>query len=419
MTPEVREQIALFRYKVISPILAEPARVQNDYLSQQAQQVHKVPNGTVRTYSVAAMKAWLSKYRKDGFEGLMPKPRADLGRPRRLTEEQMAAIKAKCKAFPHYKIAMIHKMLVEQGQLGEPPLTYSSLIRIIKKEDWLPKQERKDIRKRFELDAANELWVGDFMHGPAVKVGKSSRKAILFAVIDDHSRYIVGHAFSAHETVSVLTVVLKEAFCTNGIPKRFYVDNGPSFSSDLLASSCARAGISLIHSKPYDSPSRGKIERFFRTVRDRFLAAHGQPGETIEELNQAFIIWLRDEYHMRDHRGIDEKPLERYQRSCAKVNIRRLSRHELDEIFLVRHERNVNNDSTLQFKGKVYEVPTAYIRQRVELRHPVDDPDELWLYDNGTKVAKLKLVNANENARIFKPACDNSSMSFAKGIVKK
>jgi len=76
-------------------------------------------------------------------------------------------------------------------------------------------------------------------------------------------RGIVGHAFSAHETVSVLTLVMKDAFLAFGLPKRFYVDNGSAFSSDLLARACARAGISLTHSKPYDSPSRGKIERFF------------------------------------------------------------------------------------------------------------------------------------------------------------
>ena len=100
------------------------------------------------------------------------------------------------------------------------------------------------------------------MHGPQVHVGKRTVKAILCAVIDDHSRMLVGHRFNSSETISALTLVLKEAFLGYGIPKRLYVDNGPSFSADLLTRSCALAGISLIHSKPYDSPSRGKIERF-------------------------------------------------------------------------------------------------------------------------------------------------------------
>ena len=63
--------------------------------------------------------------------------------------------------------------------------------------------------------------------------------------------------------------------------------------------------------------------------------------------------------------------------SIPKAAIRRLSRTELDEIFLVRHERIVNNDATVSFKGDIYEAPTAYIRQRIEIRHPVDDLQEL------------------------------------------
>jgi hypothetical protein len=59
-------------------------------------------------------------------------------------------------------------------------------------------------------------------------------------------------------------------------------------------------------------------------------------------------------------------------------------------------------------------VPAAYIRQRVELRHPVDDDAELWLYDAGQKLARLKLVDARENARIFRPTRAAAPFSFAK-----
>ena len=207
-------------------------------------------------------------------------------------------------------------------------------------------------------------------------------------------------------------MVLKEAFEAHGLPKRLYVDNGPSFSSDLLAKACAQAGISLIHSKPYDSPSRGKIERFFRTVRDRFLATI-EAEVPLSELNDAFTVWLREDYHHKNHKGIDGRPTDRHHASAGRVQIRRLTRPELDEIFLVRHERIVNNDATISFKGDTYEVPGAYIRQRVELRHPVDEPTELFLYDNGARVGKLKLVDAKENARSFKPTTSQTPIRFA------
>jgi hypothetical protein len=257
------------------------------------------------------------------------------------------------------------------------------------------------------------------MHGPQVRTANHAKrvtKAILCAIIDDHSRTVVGHAFSASETISALTVVLKEAFLTYGIPKRLYVDNGSSFSSDLLARSCALAGISLIHSKPYDSPSRGKVERFFRTVRERFLSGL-QEGLTLEELNEAFSLWLKDDYHHKLHSGIGETPLDRYNGSVGRVLIRRLSRAELDEIFLIRHERVVNHDATINFKGALYEVPSAYIRQRIEIRHPVDDPEELYLYDDGVRVGRIKLLDKKENARTFRPQQVSTHLSFHKGEV--
>jgi len=85
----------------------------------------------------------------------------------------------------------------------------------------------------------------------------------------------------------------------------------------------------------------------------------------------------------------------------------------------VRHERTVNNDATISFKSTIYEVPAAYIRQRVELRHPVDDASELYLYDNGVRVGRIRQVDKNENATIFTPLKVDDGLSFSRRKVKK
>jgi len=418
MEQDIRERIALERYRIISPVLAEPARAQNEYFRQQAERMHDFPRYGLRKVSVSTMKTWLRKYRAKGFDALKPKDRSDSGRPRRLDEQAIKVIEVKCKAYPHLTIQKLYEDLRDQRLLGEPPIHYNTLLRTVKIQGWLAVKKRVDIRKAYELDNVNELWICDFLHGPQVQLQNRSHKAILCAIIDDHSRMIVGHAFSASETISVLTIVLKEAFLTYGIPKRLYVDNGASFSSELLAKSAALAGISLIHSKPYDSPSRGKVERFFRSVRERFLCDI-QQTIPIEDLNHAFRIWLNDDYHHKIHGGIDQRPIDRYHASLARINIRRLSKTELDEIFLVRHERVVNNDATISFKGAIYEVPAAYIRQKIELRHPVDDPEELFLYDNGVRVGKIKLLDKKENARTFRPQTVATHISFHRGRTLK
>lgn len=416
MNEEMREQMALFRYRLISPVLAEPSRVQNEYFRSQVAREQQVPGRGMRKVAVSTLKRWLRLYREGGFDALKPVTRADRGRPRRLRGEAWTAVTKLCEAHPYWSVRRLYAELAKDGMLGEPPIVYNTLNRLVRRDGLLANRGRTDVRKRYEVEAVNELWVADFMHGPRVKVGPRSQKAILCAIIDDHSRMIVGHAFDTQETAGVLTQVLKEALGAYGIPKRFYADNGPAFSADLLSHACAKLGISLIHSKPYDPPSRGKIERFFRTVRECFLPDLLGPL-TLEELNFTFSAWLTDQYHHQPHRGIDARPIDRYHASAATVDLRRLSEAELDAAFLVRHERTVANDATISFKGRIYEVPSAYIRQKVELRHPVDHPEELTLYDSGERVARLKLVNLRENARTFKPTQASDGMSFAEETV--
>jgi putative transposase len=416
MEEQIRERIALKRFQLISPVLAEPKRAQNEYFRKQAEHEHNFPHYGIKKVSVSTLKSWLREYRKNGFNALKPQIRSDRGRPKRLDDQILKSIQIKCKAYPHWTVQKLYEDLRDQQMLGDPPVHYNTLLRTVKEQGWLTVKARTDVRKAYEVDNVNDLWVCDFMHGPRVCTSKRSVKAILCAIIDDHSRMVVGHAFSASETVSSLTLVLKDAFLTYGIPKRLYVDNGASFSSDLLARSCAMAGISLIHSKPYDSPSRGKIERFFRTVRDRFLSGVLK-DVSLDELNEAFWLWLNDEYHHKLHTGVGERPIDRYNVSVERVSIRRLSKAELDEIFLIRHERVVNNDATISFKGCIYEVPPAYIRQRIEIRHTIDDPQELFLYDNGLRVGRINLVDKRENARTFKPKSVPTCVSFHKGRV--
>ena len=421
MNNETREQIALARYKLLSPILAEPGRVQNAYFRQQAEREHCFPHVGVRRYSMSAFKLWLKRYRDEGFDGLKPKSRKDKdSRRRQLGAEALAFVQLKAsEEEPRWTRIQLYEYLLARELLGEPPLCYNTLLRILKRDAlWPHPLGRNDVRKRFELAEVNELWVGDFMHGPKVRCGRSIKKAILCAILDDHSRMVVGAAFGVHETVSAVVVVFKDALLTFGITKRFYLDNGPAFCADLLVSCCARLGISLIHSKPYDPPSRGKIERFFRTVRQRFLP-NVAPDCTLDELNIAFAAWLRDQYHHKLHAGIEQRPVDRYQASANRTSIRRLSGAELDELFLVRHERTVNNDATISFRSQIFEVPAAYIRQRVELRHPVDQADELYLYDNGARVARLRLVDKHENARTFAPTTSADALRFADRKVSR
>ena len=193
MEKDIQEKIALKRYQIISPVLAEPARAQNEYFRKQARREHDFPRYGLRKVSVSTMKAWLRAYRKNGFEGLKPKERSDNGRPKRLDEQAIKAIEIKCKAYPYWTVQKLYENLRDQDLLGHPPVHYNTLLRMVKERGFLTVKARTDVRKAYEVDNVNDLWVCDFMHGPLVKSGhhgKRAKKAILCAILDDHSRMV-------------------------------------------------------------------------------------------------------------------------------------------------------------------------------------------------------------------------------------
>ena len=238
------------------------------------------------------------------------------------------------------------------------------------------------------------------MHGPRVLIGKKKRRAILCAIIDDHSRVICGARFAATEEMNDILNVLRDGIATYGVPKRLYCDNGPAFIAKHLREATARIGCTLLHSDPFDSPSRGKIERFNRTVRQRFLPRLPEDQViAIEDLNDRFARWLHEDYHLRRHGGIKAKPLDRLMTSAATILIKRLSEGEIDHAFMGRIVRVVRNDSTVSVYNQFYEVPPEFIGSRCDLRFPIGKPEELILYLDDKPVVKIKEVDLADNAR--------------------
>lgn len=417
MNKEKREAIAILRHQIISPVLMDSGRSQMAYFRQVSGAQFEVPGRGLRQFHASTMKGWLNGYKKHGFTALLPKVRRDAGNFRRFSPEDFDAIKRLREEHLDVSVVKFYDRALREGKLGQPPMCQETLRRFLKSEKLYTKREPK-ARKRFEMGRFGELWTGDFMHGPHVleaPLGKKKRKAILLAIIDDHSRLVVGAEFGFFETTRLIEQVFKDSILTYGLPDRLYVDNGPSFSSEYLKKVCAHLGIGLVHSKPYDSPSRGKIERWFRTVRECFLADWTEAafaGIDLKTLNELFRQWLRQHYHHQNHSGIDARPIDRYQSSITQYPTRRIDEETLDEFFLVRVDRSVNNDSTLSFQGVIYEVPPSYIGKRVELRYLQERPSDIYLYENGIRIQKCHPVDSKANGLLYRPRPRDSEVSL-------
>jgi transposase InsO family protein len=230
---------------------------------------------------------------------------------------------------------------------------------------------------RFEAADPNELWVGDALHGPRV----GDRKTYLFAFLDDHSRLVVGYRFGFAEDTVRLAVALRPALAARGVPAGIYVDNGSAFVDAWLLRACAKLGVRLVHSQPSRPQGRGKIERFFRTVREQFLVevtdttsedlttAGVDHTAALLELNRLFIAWTETEYHRRVHSETGQRPLARWDAGWDRLG--RIpampTADDLTEAFLWSEYRVVTKTATVSLHANTYQVDPGLVGRQVEL----------------------------------------------------
>lgn len=410
MDPKIAEAIGLLRHQIISPVLMETGPAQMAYFRQVAEKDFDVPGRGPKRFTAQTMKGWLYRYRKKGFMGIVPKTRSDAGKFRQLSSENRVRIKELRQENLDRSCVKFYDLCLKKRILGEPPVGIETVRRFLKIEGLYKKREAQ-ARKRFEMNYFGELWTCDFMHGPQVLEQpdvRRRRKAILMAIIDDHSRMIVGARFGFFENTRLIEHVFKDAILAHGLPDRLYCDNGAAFSSQYLSRVCAHLNIGLVHSKPYDSPSRGKIERFFRTVREGFLVdmpldAKKECTWDLKGINDAFEKWLRENYHHAHHHGINIRPIDRYQISVRDYPRKRIAEETLDEFFLVTVERTVAKDCTVSLNGCDYEVPPEYVGKRVELKFSQEHPGDVFLYGNGIRIQRIQLVDSRLNGKTYQP----------------
>jgi len=365
-----RQEEALWRYSLIrEPADARLSCAERGALVRWlAARLHAHPSGELRSVGRTTLDDWIRAYRGGGFGALVPRQRASVSRTPRALLEQAEALR---RENPQRTCAQIQRIIAAaNGGRGPSASTVERHLRGLGLTRAALRSERRAFG-RFEAERPNELWVADCLHGPVI----DGKRAILFAVLDDHSRLVVGARFCHAESTVRLEGVLRSAFQARGLPGRLYVDNGAPYASRQLARVCAALGIRLTHSTPGRPQGRGKIERFFRTLRQEVLVeldGHQQPG--LAELERILQAWIERIYHQRVHSETKTTPLERF----GDFTPRYPTAVELREAFLWSETRLVTKTATVSLLGNRYEVDQALCGRRVELRF---DPYDLELIE--------------------------------------
>jgi transposase InsO family protein len=408
MDEKLREQIALFRYGVIADLVHREAGERGllALLKEKAAREYQIPGSRRQHVAEETMCDWLAAYRRGGFEALHPKPRSDQGHCRAIPQPLADLLCSMKEENPALSVSQVIEQALAQPQVPLPEglvLAPATVHRLLSRHNLMSRatdsSSGKD-RRRFAFDKANELWMSDVMHGPAVfGEGHRKRKSYLIGLLDDATRVVPYAAFAFAENTAAFLPVFKQALLRRGIPKRLYVDNGALYRSTQLALVCAKLGITLIHARPYLPQGKGKQERWFRTVRMQMLPTLGEADlKSLDALNRRLWAWVEAEYHHHPHRGLgDETPLDRWAMGAEDVRLVG-PECDLDEICLFELKRRVQKDRTVSLQGVVYEVEASLVGQTVTLRF---DPSRLGrrveVYFGGKKAQQAKPVDAYAN----------------------
>lgn len=414
MNEDERNQEALFRHAILGELLSRNLRrgELRPMLERLAEETYQDQHGRPRRAARKTLEEWLYKYRNGGFEALKPRPRSDRGLSRSLAEDLQQLILDMKREDPGRSAHVMVRELELAGRIGPRQVSVSSIQRLLRNRGLsIPRMELDHAaRYRWEASMCGELWQADALHGPMLMNPATGRtqRVIVFGLLDDRSRLIPYVEAGFGETEQRFLTVLYHAIARRGVVRKLLLDNHASFTGYDLRLLCARLGIHLVHSRPGDAPSKGKIERAWRTLRGQLIRRLDLERVTsLDELNLRLWTWVETEYHHQPHSSLSGRtPLEVWESDADEI--RWVADHsQLEQAFYGEAERFARNDSTVQWRGVCYEVPPHLRRQKVRLRYALLDSKRVSLIDAGVEIPLRRVdpvANAHRSRAVSPPA---------------
>lgn len=402
MKPEKQQEIALMRYGAIAPLIAgldENYPSKTAFYTEVSNKGLVDPDGRVHHYAPATIEKWYLDYQNHGFDALVPKSRADAGTSRKLDDDLQERIRYFKTNYPRMSAAAIYRQLKTDGSIINGQVSESTICRFVNQlQNELRQTPNRDMR-RYERPHINEVWCGDSSVGPRLidKDGKKHRIYII-ALIDDASRFITGIDVFYNDNFVNLMSVMKSAVSKYGRPKVLNFDNGKSYKNKQMELLAARIGATLSYCQPYTPTGKAKIERWFRTLKDQWMAGLDMHDfHSLDELRGSLHSYVQ-RYNQTPHSSLRGKsPQDRF--FSEPEQIRRLSADDIDKDFLLEIERRVSADCVIVIDQIEYEVDYRFARQRIRLRYSPDMKD-IFVVETDGALTPIRLLNKTENALI-------------------
>ena len=399
----MKQPSVYLKMRVLGAIDTAPGRTRHERIHHVAAMTFLDEEGHARQFTWRTIQTWFYRYKNHGITGVTHQPRKDKGHVRKATpEELLEAINA---AKPHFHNGRtnkraIYRFCIENGLLQAERIAQTTFYRFIREYDLLASDDANDDKKRFafSMKFANQLWQADTMFGPYLDTGRGARKQTkLIAFIDDASRVLCHGEFFFEENIDTLVKAIRAAFYKRGIPEQLLVDNGSIYCSQEITLICARVGSILRHTPVRDAAAKGKIERFFRRVRDQFLVKKLDLS-SLETLNRQFTHWVENDYNATLHDAIGMKPIDRFGIDLARIRFLAPSEHN-DELFYAEATRKVKKDNTFSFLSRRYETPVDLRDKEINLRYDRHrgESSAVIIYYKGQRMGAARLLDAVAN----------------------
>jgi transposase InsO family protein len=400
----MKQPSVYLKMRVLGAIDTVAGRTRHERVHNVAALTFLDEEGNPRRFTWRTIQTWYYRYKNHGITGMTPCPRSDKGHTRKVTpEELLEALNATKPHFHHQRTnkRALYRFCIEKGLLHPERIAQTTFYRFLRQYDLLAPADNDTNKQRlaFSMKYANQLWQADTMFGPYVDTGASSgrKQAKLIAFIDDASRVLCHGQFFCEENVDTLVQALRAAFYKRGVPEQLLVDNGSIYSGQEITLICARVGCLLRHTAVRDAAAKGKIERFFRRVRDQFLV-RTLDLSSLETLNRQFTQWVENDYNAMPHDALGMKPIDRFGIDLARVRFLAPSEHN-DELFYAEATRKVKKDNTFSFSGRRYETPVDLRDQAIQLRYDRhrSDTATVIIYHKGQRQGAARLLDAVAN----------------------
>lgn len=392
-----RREEALRRYRIIAPLLDEGI---SEWEKKNARWLIQ----TQEEISARTLRRYVAVFKEGGFDALIPKERKDKGICKAIPVDAMVLATELRKELPERSAKRIQQLLEKQGH----HVARSTLERHLRQQGYSGKEikrtQAQSVSRRFNRIGRNTLWQADLKYGPHLPDPRQSGRKMrtyMIAIIDDATRMVVHAEFYDHQKLPVLEDTFRKAVTKCGVPDALYVDNGKIFVSQWMKLACAKLRIRHLTAKAYSPESKGKIERFNRTMEEFLREAALEKPQTLEQLNALFRVWLSEGYSHRVHASLDGKsPAQAFAQDGKPLRFP--SPEALRDAFLWEKSPKVDKSGCISVEGIEYEVGVEWYRKKILVKYDPFDLSQVELWHDGERRRRVDPLNIGEFNRQVK-----------------